>query len=249
MSETADPTPVSADPTPAEPTLTDPTPAPADPASATPEPPPPADTAQTAANLRELYNLTAGTDDTGDSPADGQQPQEQQEQPYTVEYPEGFPVDDTFASIVTPIAKDSGLDGKTFGGLTAKVLQAVNDAEYANMVKTDAELKKDWGSEYDTNMRLARSTAQKLMRQSGLTEPDLAVLQCPKGMRLLYAISQMTGEKPAAGTTPPSAAESSWAKDVMSNPNHPDYKDFRDPSSPRWRELNIRYNRATGAMA
>lgn len=240
MSETTEPTP--APETPVNPATEPTAPAPADTAPTPQETPPDttADTAKTADDMRKTY--TFGTPDTEPTPTNDDNTPE--DPPYAVEYPADFAVDETFAGIVAPIAKDSGVDGKTFGNLTAKVVRALNDAEYANMVKTDAELKKDWGAEYNANMLTAKNTAEKLMKTSGLTEQDLSVLQSPKGMRLLYAISQMTGEQPAAGSTPASAAESSWAKDIMSNPNHPDYRDFRDPSSPRWRSLNERYNRA-----
>lgn len=166
------------------------------------------------------------------------------EVPYEVEYPEDFVVDPVFADIVAPIARESGVEGKVFGALTARVVGAMQDAEYANMVKTDAELKADWGAEYHANMKVAKATAERLMQGSGLSRQDLAPLQSPKGMRLLYAIAQMTGERAAAGVAKAAASESSWAEEVMTNPKHPDYADFRDPSSPRWRQLNERYNRA-----
>lgn len=220
------------------PSITDATPAPA------------ASEPQGAADdMRQAYALDApeGGKASGEptEPQEGQTGEPQgQEAPYAVEYPEGFAVDPAFAEIVAPVAKESGLEGKVFGALTARVVGAMQDAEYANMVKTDAELKKDWGADYHANMKVAKATAERLMQGSGLSRQDLAVLQSPKGMRLLYAISQMTGERAAAGTAPAAASESSWAQEVMTNPQHPDYADFRDPSSPRWRQLNERYNRA-----
>lgn len=201
-----------------------------------------------AEDMRRAYAFdepeVAGQDGGGEDASAG----EGAEAPYAVEYPEGFVVDPVFADIVAPIARESGVEGKVFGALTARVVGAMQEAEYANMVKTDAELKADWGADYHANMKVAKATAERLMQGSGLSRQDLAVLQSPKGMRLLYAVSQMTGERAAAGVAKASASESSWASEVMTNPQHPDYADFRDPSSPRWRQLNERYNRAQLSM-
>lgn len=200
-----------------------------------------------AAAMREAYGFGVPESDDGGG---GESLQEEpvKEEGYAVVYPEGFAVDETFAALVEPIARESGVDGEVFGGLTAKVVRAIQDAEYANMVETDAQLKGDWGADYDANMKRAKATAWRLMKQSGLSEADLQPLQSPKGARLLFAISQLTGEGAAAGAVRGSASEASWAKAVISDAKHPDYKDFRDVNSPRWRALNERYNRAMGVM-
>ncbi len=165
---------------------------------------------------------------------------------YKVEYPEGWQDEAAFTEMVTPIARESGIDGKTFGKVTAQVLQAWSDAEYANMAKTDKELKEDWGADYDANMKAARAEAAFLKREAGLTDEDLRVFACPKGMRALYAISRTHGERAAAGTQGVSAGEKAWAEDVMKNPANPDYHAFHNVSDPRWRLVNERYNRAIG---
>ena len=240
MSDTTDPTPSPAESTPAPAPSSGGDSVPSSDASPTPQSAtPPADSVSNDAEaMRSAYNFDLPAEDQ--PPAD---PPAEDKPAYAVEFPEGFAVDEAFNGIVTPIAASSGLDGKAFGALTAKVIGAIQDAEYANMVKSDAELKSDWGAEYNANMLAAKTAAHKLKQATGLTDKDLAPLQSPKGMRLLFAISQLTGESSAAGVSPASASESSWARDVISDPNHPDYHDFRDPSSPRWRELNARYNR------
>jgi len=203
--------------------------------------------ADVAEAMRSAYALTEPEAAQDEGLADGAPGEAGGEAAYAVEYPEGFAADAAFTEIVTPIAKESGLDGRRFGELAAKVLHGLNEAEYANMARTDAELKRDWGADYQANMKAARAEAAFLKKEAGLTDEDLRVFACPKGMRALYAISRTHGERAAAGTQgAASVSEKSWAQEVMSNPAHPDYRAFHDPEDPRWRKVNERWNRANG---
>lgn len=202
--------------------------------------------ADVAAAMRQAYALTEPEEAKDEGQGDGAPGDAGGEVAYAVEYPEGWQADPGFTEIVTPIAKESGLDGRKFGELAARVINGLNEAEYANMAKTDAELKQDWGADYEANMKAARAEAAFLKREAGLTDADLRVFACPKGMRALFAISRTHGERAAAGTQGVGVSEKGWAQEVMSNPAHPDYKAFHDPEDPRWRKVNERWNRANG---
>ena len=200
-----------------------------------------------AAAMAKAYAITEPEPEAeAEAGAEAGGEQKEGEEEYQLSYPENWNADPAFTELVTPIAKKSGIDGKTFGALTAEVIGKMQEAEYANMVKTDAELKKDWGSDYDANMKAARAEAAFLKKEAGLTDEDLRVFASPKGMRALYAISLTHGERGAAGMKEVSASDKAWAEEVMTNPAHPDYKAFHDVDDPRWRLVNERYNRAKG---
>lgn len=172
---------------------------------------------------------------------------------YTVTFPEAFadsPEAAAFGSILAPIAKGSGLDGASYGKLFADSYAAIEAARqksmWENRFRQDAELKRDWGSEYESNMKTARGHIAFLKEKAGLTDDDLAVFKSPKGMRALYAMATAHGEKPAAGLSNSQASEKSWADAVLKDPNHPDRDALFNTTDPRYREVNARFRRAHG---
>lgn len=166
---------------------------------------------------------------------------------FAMEWPEGYEASEEFAQITTEAAKAAGIaDGKLAGAYTAKVIAAIQEAADKRVAQDDAELKADWGADYQTNMTECKSFVERMGAKAGLTDEDVAVLATPKGMRLIQAIRAEVGEGVAAQGKRASAADQSWAREVMSNPSHPDYKAFHNPSDPRWREVNKRFNAIKG---
>lgn len=167
---------------------------------------------------------------------------------FAMVWPEGYEASEQFAQITTEAAMAAGItDGRLAGEYTAKVIAAIQDAAEAQVAADDAALKEDWGADYRANMDECKAFMGRMCAKAGLSEADVEVLSTPKGLRLVQAIRTEVGEgaaavgKPAAGE-----ADEVWAREVMSNPAHPDYKAFRNPSDGRWRELNARYNRIKG---
>lgn len=167
---------------------------------------------------------------------------------FAMEWPEGYEATEQFASITTEAAKAVGItDGKLAGAYTAKVIAAIEAAADKQVAADDAALKDDWGADYEANKEECRAFVKRMSAKAGLTEEDVAVLATPKGMRLIQAMRTEVGEGAAAVGKPTASAEDeAWAKAVMSNPNHEDYKAFHNPSDPRWRSLNARYNKVKG---
>ncbi len=167
---------------------------------------------------------------------------------FQMEWPEGYEASEEFAQITTEAAKAAGIaDGKLAGSYTAKVIAAIQEAADKRVAADDAELKADWGAEYQANMKECKAFVERMGAKAGLSEDDVAVLATPKGMRLIQVIRAEVGEGVAAGgKSVASAADESWAREVMTNPQHADYKAFHNPSDPRWRSLNARYNKVKG---
>ncbi len=229
--------------------------APPAPADAPAPQPGEAEISQQAAAMQADYALDSPEEsETPPQPGQGEEQTEQGEQTqeeaeYSLTFSENFEAQPEFLELVTARAKAAGLDGKAAGAYTEGVIRAIQEQEYANMVKTDAELKADWGADYAANKREAKAFGVALMQRAGLTMQDMAVFQSPKGYRLLHELRMATASAPAAGIgrSATSDVDSSYAHEVMHNPNHPDYAAFHEGlSNPRFREVNERYNRAKG---
>jgi len=167
---------------------------------------------------------------------------------FQMEWPEGYEATEQFAAITTEAAKAVGItDGRVAGEYTAKVIAAIEAAADKQVAEDDAALKDDWGADYEANKDECQAFVKRMSAKAGLTEEDVAVLATPKGMRLIQAIRTEVGEGAAAvGVPAVSADDESWAREVMTNPQHADYKAFHNPSDPRWRSLNARYNKVKG---
>lgn len=203
--------------------------------------------AEQAAQLAQEFDLSAPPKEgEAEQGAEGEEGKEGAAE-YTLEFPDGFEAPDAFVALATPVARELGLDGKKAGAYAAGVVKAIQQAEQANFSKTAAELKEKWGRDYRAN----RAEAQKFYdwcRASGdFTDEELRVFHSPKGVELLYKMSQRLGEKSTAQK--PDAAkqtELEWAEAASRDPNHPDYNSLRDPYDPRFEKNRERYNRAKG---
>lgn len=208
-------------------------------------------TPEAAAKLEAQYTLNEPQNT--ESGTNGSEPKtDESTEEYTVTFPEAFtaPEAAAFGTILAPIARESGLDGTAYGKLFADSYAAIEAARrksvWEHRFRQDAELKRDWGSDYESNMKTARGHIAFLKQKAGLTDDDLACFQSPKGMRALYAMATAHGEKPAAGLTTSNAAEKSWADAVLKDPNHPDRNALFNTSDPRYKEINARFRRAHG---
>ena len=167
---------------------------------------------------------------------------------FAMEWPEGYDATEEFSALTSEVAKEVGItDGKVAGAYTAKVIAALEAAADKQVAADDAALKEEWGADYKANKEECQAFVKRMSAKAGLTDADVAVLATPKGMRLIQAMRTEVGEGAAAvGKPVASAADESWAREVMTNPQHADYKAFHNPSDPRWRELNARYNKVKG---
>lgn len=201
---------------------------------------------KTPPSVKDAYKVdTEGSEEEQPENTE-QKPDSEEEQPYAIEWPEGYEATPEFEAVAVEAAKGSGLDGKAAGLYTSRVLDALNEVEIKNMERTDAELKEEWGGDYNARMKECKSFLSRHAKQSGLTNEDIAVLQSPKGFRLIYSFMQATGESPAhMGKA--DASTKSWAHEAMNNPSHPDYKALHELNDPRHDEVTRRWYRAQGA--
>ncbi len=213
---------------------------------------PPSSTAKDLMDAYGAESVGAGellADDADDAASDAASdaadtPQTQQEEPYALSFSEGFAPDAAFLNLVTPHCVAAGIAPDAAGKLLEQTVASMQEAEYSNMVASDAALKNDWGKDYSINKQAVESYKAEIRAKAGLSKDDMVVFNSPKGYRLLHSMMSATGAKPAAGLRAGSSSDKSWASDVMSNPNNPDHSAFHNPSDPRWGEVNSRYNSA-----
>lgn len=202
----------------------------------------------TPANVKEAYRVSLDAEESEGGEEETQAEDRKEEESFELEWPEGYEATPEFAAVATEAAKGCGLTGKSAGAYTARVLDALQEAELRNVEKTDAELKGEWGSEYESRMKACKGFLARHAKRSGLTDTDVAVLQSPKGFRLLNSFMEALGESQAHGMgAAVSADEKSWADSVMKDSRHPDYEAFRDADHPRHEEVARRWYRAQGA--
>lgn len=214
----------------------------------TPQPSEPAFTPEAFAKLDAAYALSEPEPDTsGDTSGDTAAADD-----YTITFPDSFaehPEAAAFSSILAPIAQQSGMESAAFGKLFADSYAAIENArqqtEWKNRYQQDADLKRDWGADYEANMRTARGHIAFLKQRAGLSDSDLAVFASPKGMRALYAMATAHAAPPAAGLSQTHISEQTWAQAVM-QPSHADHDAFTNPMNPRYKEVNQRWLRAKG---
>lgn len=171
---------------------------------------------------------------------------EESTQPYSIQWPDGYEVSPSFSDITNTVAQEAGLDSKAAGVYTARVLDALNEAELKNMEKQDADLKTEWGSDYNSRMKECKTFLARHAKSAGLSNSDIAVLQSPKGFKLIYSFMAASGEQPAHVGTPTATAQS-WANEAMNNPSHPDYNALRNLDDPRHEDVARRWYKAQGA--
>lgn len=203
-----------------------------------------------AARLQGQYSLTEPDDGAGAKAADdgGEYRLE-----FSREFLEGARfgegAGEVLNGVLGPIARESGVSADVFGKLFERsysaVVRAQEEAQWRRNFQDDADLKRDWGAEYEANMREARLHAAWIVKNAGVTEADLAVFQSPKGMRVLHALARAHVQPAAAGVGSAGVGEAAWA-DAVLKPGHPDHDAFGDPLDPRYRELNERWMRAKG---
>lgn len=232
-----------------EPDAADPSPAPANNTPPTDDTPPapqetPPDNAQTGeeTDYKNPYELEDEPDAA--DPA----PENTDEDAYAITWPEDYQPNEEFASMASKEAQLAGLDKEAAGKYTAAMVRALQNHQNAQLKEHDAALKEEWGAEYEKNLKSAKSFLRQVVSDGALTKEDQSLFECAKGMRLMHALSKYVGEAPLAGGGTKSAAEQEWARAVMTDPNHQDYKALREWNNPRFAEVNRRFLAAKGGL-
>lgn len=188
------------------------------------------------------FDLEEG-DETRD---EGEEPQG--EESFALSLDESLIPDEGFKSLLTEQAQASGLPADKATAFLNSVATKMRETEAEVMLSSDLELKKEWGSSYEANVKKAKLFARKVSQSSGLSLDDLSVLQSPKGFKLLHALSLSTAERSFVdvGIQQPPLGKKEEAESIM-NGMHPKYGDaILNPANPLYKQANEEYDRLIG---
>lgn len=186
--------------------------------------------------------------DDDDKTEDNKTEDDKTESEFSVEWPEDFSANDELTDMVNSAAREVGVNDKAIGAYTAKMIEQLEAKNLAMQEADDAALKEAWGRDFLSNSKAAKDFAKRVISETDLTKQDLESFLNPKGMKVLYALSQKMGGGKTHGIERSSnSTEMSWAKAAMSDPNHADYKALKNVRDPRHKEVTARYFRAMGA--
>lgn len=194
------------------------------------------------------YDLSGG----GDAPAPDNEntppPDQEAEEPYEIDWGEGFVENDALREMLKGHAQASGVPADAAGKFLQEVVASIRADEEAAFKEADRSLREDWGSDYEANVASAKAFARKLSEESGVPMEKLGVFASPDGFRLLNAIAATVGEGGLKGgaQTVKSASPAEEANEMLTNPSHRYYKAIGDPSHPQWAEARRYYNKLVG---
>ena len=93
------------------------------------------------------------TEASAAAPEELQRDKEEAAAAYSVEWPEGYEASDELTGMVNEVARECGVSDKALGAYTARMIEVL-EAQHMEQVKAaDAELKAEWGRDYNANMR------------------------------------------------------------------------------------------------
>lgn len=180
--------------------------------------------------------------ETGDEQNDAiHKPETQGE--YAISWGEDSTVDASTRDVITGLGKELGLPADKLGEFVGKMeahFNGISESVQAEATKQlqekETALRKEWGRDYDDKLRGACNMAVRICAKAGV-EPavfeELGIESHPDMMRVFGAIAQVMGEArlPAAEAT--TSANRAEAMRIRTDPSHPLYKAYHDPSNPK----------------
>ena len=194
------------------------------------------------------YDFSGGAEQSDPDPGSPPPLSPQEETEYEIDFGEGFVENDALRDMLKGHARAAGLPADAAGKFLSEVAASIRADEEEAFKEADEALKDEWGAEYETNVSAAKAFARKLSVESGVPMEKMAVFASPDGVRVLHAISRLTGEGglKGGGQIPAKTDPADEAQASLSDPNHRYYKAIADPSHPQWREATDYYNKLVG---
>lgn len=168
--------------------------------------------------------MTEPTEGTVEAPND---------EPYVLDMGPDYDGAQDTTDMITQAAQKCGLQADSAGKFVAQVCAGLKAAQDQAFQQASESLMREWGSNYDNNMKSAGQFLATMARHLGIE--DTHVLMHPSVFRLAHAMRQMNGTKMAAGTSTATDTRTAQQKfdaliadpakhSILMNPMHPDYK-------------------------
>lgn len=174
---------------------------------------------------------------------------------YAIAYPEDFSGDDALKSLIAEHGSKAGIPADAMSAFVASMDAALAKSQEEQTAKSReaarreiADLKTEWGADYNARLTACRRTASLVAKSLGCTVKDVAAMGfgTAAGTRILHSISQLIGEPGLKGQPSETVGGRDTAIKIARDPNHPLYKAFHDASDPRHGEAESMFNKLYG---
>ena len=152
--------------------------------------------------------------------------------PYVLDMGSDYDGTQEMTDMITSAARECGLESGAAGKFIAQVCAGLKAGQQQIFQAGAQELQREWGANYDANMKGAAQFLNSLSKQLGIT--DTTPLQNPAVFRIAHAMRALGGTPKAAGTTGTDTRTSQQRFDalmadpvkaaVLMNPLHRDYQ-------------------------
>lgn len=164
-------------------------------------------------------------------------------------FSEGSQVPGGFTEAFAGIAKEVGVGGKSAAALIERAWAHAMAQQEAVNKELGAELRKDWGSEFNAKVGATKAFAVKLAGRAGLSVDDMKPMMSPYGFRLLNAMREMVQEgggfAGAANAAPKMTPEQEIDR-IYETPEL--WRALTDSGDPRHKDVNERLNKLMGLV-
>lgn len=175
--------------------------------------------------------VTTPQPEDGASPEQGGKPEEDV---YTLDLADS-PYDggQEITDMVTSAAKASGLSASAASEFVKSVCKGLSEQEQAAEKQAVADLQKEWGASYDTNMKETGKFLKGMAQRLGFSDGEASKLMNSTVFRLVNALRQQGTERAALGTGASDAVSKQQkldalmsdpaTRDILADPFHHDY--------------------------
>lgn len=152
-----------------------------------------------------------------------------------------------FAEGFGEIARELGVPGGKGAQLIERAWEYAKAQRAAANKQLGAEMRKEWGSEFDSKVAATKQFAARLAKRAGLEVAQMAPMMSPHGFRVLNAMREMLQEGggfAGAANSEPKLTKEQQIDQIYETPEL--FRALTEPSDPRHDEINARLNGLMG---
>lgn len=152
-----------------------------------------------------------------------------------------------YATGLGEIAREVGVGGAKGAQLIERAWEYVKEQQAAANRQLGAEMRKEWGSEFDAKVAATKQFAARLAKRAGLDAAKMAPMMSPYGFRLLNAMREMVQEGggfAGGAKSEPKLTTEQQIDQIYETPEL--FRALTEPSDPRHEEINARLNKLMG---
>lgn len=154
-----------------------------------------------------------------------------------------------YAGGLGKIAQELGVPGDKGARLIEQAWKYAKAQHAAENKRLGAELRKEWGGEFEAKVGATKTFAARMASRAGLSMEQMKPMMSPHGFRLLNAMREMVQEGGGFAGGSRSAPSLTTEQQIDQIYNTPElFKALTTPSDPRYEEVNKRLNKLMGIV-